>query len=147
MTSTSSSGVSRTPFVSDADVSVGAFEPGTDRPGRDGRHAAAFPSDPSRPSVVRVSSRWPVAAAAAVIAVIVVGGAFFLMQRRQPAVVALPTPTPSAEPSPSLRGVVPPSSTPERERIGSTIGGTDVVPCPESGRRLDRDRVDGHASL
>ena len=43
---------------------------------------------------------------------IVVGGAFFLMQRRQPAVIAVPTPTPSAEPSPSLRGVVPPSSTP-----------------------------------
>ena len=57
----------------------------------------------------RTIDRWPVAAAA-VIAVIVVGGALFMLQRRQPAVIAVPTPTPSAEPSPSLRGVVPPPS-------------------------------------
>ena len=57
----------------------------------------------------RTIDRWPVAAAA-VIVVIVVGGALFMLQRRQPAVIAVPTPTPSAEPSPSLRGVVPPPS-------------------------------------
>ncbi len=99
-------------LLSDADLSVARFEPGTIAQAAMAGTQRRSPRIPLRPSVVRVSSRWPVAAAAAVIAVIVVGGAFFLMQRRQPAVIALPTPTPSAEPSPSLRGVVPPSSTP-----------------------------------
>ena len=80
----------------------------------------------------RTTDRWPVAAAA-VIAVIVVGGALFLMQRRQPAVIAVPTPPPSAEPSPSLRGVVPPNPTPSAsEPAGPSAGPTSsVVPGRE----------------
>jgi hypothetical protein len=51
-------------------------------------------------------------AAVAILGVLVVGGAFFMIQRDQPAVIAGPSPTPSADPSPSLQGIVAPSSTP-----------------------------------
>ena len=117
---------------SDADLSVARFEPGTIAQAAMAGTQPRSMRIPWRPSVGRTSNRWSVAAAA-VIAVIVVGGAFFMLQRRQPAVIAVPTPTPSAEPSPSLRGVVPPSSTPDASEPAAPSAGptSSVVPSRE----------------
>ncbi len=60
-------------------------------------------------------------AAAVVVAVVALGGALFVIERDRRA-VAGPSPTASADPSPSLPGVVPPSATPKR-----AISSADLV--------------------
>ncbi len=85
------------------------------------RQRAGFASWTTRPGVRTAF------AAAAVVGVIVVGGAFFMIQRGQPAVVANPSPTPSADPSPSLPAVLAPSPTP-----GATATDSSAFP-PSTG--------------
>ncbi len=132
-----------TALRSDADLSVGRFEPGTIA-------STAVDAAQRRPghipwglSGTRTTNRWP-AAAAFFIGALVIGGAFFVYQRNQPVVVANPSPTPTSQPSPSVNAVVPPpSSIPAEPSPATTASGfwvaTGSMDRPLSG--LDAVRL------
>ncbi len=96
---------------SDADMSAATFEPGTIARAATASTQRRSVRMPWRLSVMRTSNRW--SAVAAVIGVLMVGGALLMIQGGQHAVVGGPSPTPSADPSPSQpAAVVSPSATP-----------------------------------
>jgi Kelch motif len=129
---------------SDADMSVPTFEPGTIARAATASAKRRSVRIPRAFTVMRPSNRW--SSVAAVIGVLVVGGAFLVIQRSQPAVVAGPSATPSADPSPSVRGVVAPSATPSATGpISAVVPGpagvwiaTGTMGTPRSGHTAVR---------
>ncbi len=104
------------------DLAAGLRERAADVGGEDDLYRqimAVAAASPQRRTFARWSGLWRLptmtmptrAAAVVVIGAVAVVGLFYVNRPDQPA-VAVPSPTPSAEPSPSLPGVVAPSSTP-----------------------------------
>lgn len=93
----------------DADVSVTPFEPGAIAVAAVSGVGQRAPRRERRLAAGRAADLRPVAIAA-VIGVIVVGGAIFMIQGIAPDLIGRPSPTPNADPSPSLPGVVVPTA-------------------------------------
>jgi len=129
---------------SDADLSVARFDPQTIARGAVAGSQPRSMRVPWKFTIMPSTPRWPVAAAA-VIGVLAVAGTLVLIRSSQP-MVAAPSPTPSAHPSPSLPAVVAPSSTPDAtapnpSAVASSAGvwvATGSMGTPRSGHTAVR---------